>query len=120
MPQAGAAGRWGSRGRGNPGEGGNPRCPGLGLTSPGDEEDDSQRVSGDGEDVKGERGPEGDEGATKEHGSRHDARGSQSRRALQCPVDSGCRVRGGAGLRSSAAVRAEEEEALGRRGLEML
>lgn len=65
------------------------RRPGR-STSPGDEEDDSQRVGGDGEEVESERGPEGDEGATKEHRSRHDARGSQSPRALQCPVGSGC------------------------------
>lgn len=52
---------------------------GLWAVSPGDEEDDAQRVGGDGEDVESERGPEGDEGATEEHGRRHDDRRSQSR-----------------------------------------
>lgn len=51
----------------------------TGAISPGDEEDDAQRVGGDGEDVESERGPEGDEGATEEHGRGHDDRISQSR-----------------------------------------
>lgn len=59
--------------------GGGPLRQGLGLISPGDEEDDAQRVGGDGEDVESERGPEGDEGATEEHGRGHDDRISQSR-----------------------------------------
>lgn len=51
----------------------------TGAISPGDEEDDAQRVGGDGEDIESERGPEGDEGATEEHGRGHDDRISQSR-----------------------------------------
>lgn len=81
--------------RGNPGRGGSPRRQGLGAAIPGDEEDDAQRVGGDGKDVESERGPEGDEGATEEHGRRHGARGSQSRgpngtRGAYCAVLAGC------------------------------
>lgn len=56
-----------------------PARPGLGSTSPGDEEDDAQRVGGDGEEVESERRPEGDEGATEEHRHRHGTRRSQFR-----------------------------------------
>lgn len=61
-----------------PRRGKDPRRPGHSAASPGDEEDDSQRVGGDGEDVKSERGPEGDEGATEEHRHRHGTSRSQS------------------------------------------
>lgn len=105
-----------------PRRGRDPRRPGHSTASPGDEEDDSQRLSGDGEDVKSERGPEGDEGTTKEHGSRHDDLRSQSRGPEGPAVPSGQRVldtgRGWvAKLRGS--VGAADEEAPVRRGLEM-
>lgn len=73
----------------NAGWGGNPRRQGLGAASPGDEEDDAQRVGGDGKDVESERGPEGDEGATEEHSRRHGSRRNQSRgpEGLEVPTE---------------------------------
>lgn len=93
------------------------------AASPGDEKDDAQRVDGDSEDVKRERGPEGDEGATKEHGSRHDDHGSQSRGPAGPAVPSGQRVLdSGRGwvARLRCSDRAVDETELVRRGLETL
>lgn len=53
-------------GEGNPGSG----FPGA-TTLPNDEEDDAQRLGGDGEDVEGESRPEGNESTAEEHGRRH-------------------------------------------------
>lgn len=57
---------------------GSPRSGFPGTTAlPDDEEDDAQRLGGDGEDVEGERRPEGNEGAAEEHGRRHGDRRSR-------------------------------------------
>lgn len=57
---------------------GSPRSGFPGTTAlPDDEEDDAQRLGSDGEDVEGERRPEGNEGAAEEHGRRHGDRRSR-------------------------------------------
>lgn len=86
--QPGGAVWWGRRG--SPGERSpRPGFPGAGV-SPDNEEDDAQRLRGDGEDVEGERRPEGNEGAAEEHGRRH---GDRGRRPLACG-DATCARRG--------------------------
>ena len=77
--QRGRAVWWGRQGSPVPPAGeGSPRSGFPGATAlPDDEEDDAQRLGGDGEDVEGERRPEGNEGAAEEHGRRHGDRRSR-------------------------------------------
>lgn len=107
-----------------PRRGRDPRCPGLGSTSPGDEENDAQRVGGDGEEVESERGPEGDEGATEEHRYRHGTGRSQSQGTCADPRCLGrflSGMRGGAGLPGApGSIREGGGAEPGRRGLEVL
>lgn len=93
---------------------GSPRSGFPGTTAlPDDEEDDAQRLGGDGEDVEGERRPEGNEGAAEEHGRRHGDRRSRHGSVAWTrgrSVDAGAQIDHGE-KRASRAGQAEGLEA---------